>query len=717
MIVAFWLCNILVHSFIRNVNYQRRIRAVFHIVVNMGSCICKEKTIRRSHSSNSGRNRVRSSLDDYDTGDDVRSDQLSSTSSGYHGSQGLVSRTASKKTVKALVLETLSVIRTLIDNETEPPQAMIQLHKIAETEQGWLDVAKSLILAIPMKDPLGPAVITLLLDECPLPTKEAFVELRQSLSLSPSGPSPAYLECFCQRNICVLLGCLAEKLAGPNSIALLSPDVLDYLIHNLTLGRPPVIILHSIVALEKFAQTSENKLTIQKALLESVPNPLQTLETLWLDSDMLRREVGFCAKWCLDNLFPVEGRAYSYESEDLGNINVMLNSNDVSEYLKISPDGLEARCDASSFESVRCTFQVDSDVWYYEVTIVTAGVMQIGWATKDSSFLNHEGYGIGDDEFSIAYDGCRQRIWYGAHSQPHKHPCWKPGDILGLLLDVGNQTIIFSLNGNRLPPEGDLFRCARSGFFAAASFMSYQQCEFNFGAKPFKYPPKDFEFMCFNDYGHLSVDQKKIIPRHQKLAELRNVQVQEDSCTLCFDSLANTILVPCSHMGFCSSCALQLEICPICRQDIQERRKLSGSSSMIRSGSGDSWLGPGHFQDEELCLNLQSSDTNDYTDDDQSFDSTMSKNKLKCNANSVAPSPACDTNVSDSGRNPAGVDSHADQTVLVTRHENGLSQGEKALIERTQVSDRACDSCDDCFIRTGESDNRNVNELYLYIQH
>lgn len=56
-------------------------------------------------------------------------------------------------------------------SETEPPQAMIQLHKIAETETGWLDVAKSLIQAIPMKDPLGPAVITLLLDECPLPTR------------------------------------------------------------------------------------------------------------------------------------------------------------------------------------------------------------------------------------------------------------------------------------------------------------------------------------------------------------------------------------------------------------------------------------------------------------------------------------------------------------------------------------------------------------------
>lgn len=71
------------------------------------------------------------------------------------------------------------------------------------------------------------------------------------------------------------------------------------------------------------------------------------------------------------------------------NINAMLNTGDVSEYLKISPDGLEARCDAYSFESVRCTAQADKGVWYYEVWIITPGVMQIGWATKNSNFLNH----------------------------------------------------------------------------------------------------------------------------------------------------------------------------------------------------------------------------------------------------------------------------------------------------------------------------------------
>lgn len=48
---------------------------------------------------------------------------------------------------------------------------MLTLHKVADKETGWLKVVHSLINVIPMNDPLGPAVITLLLDECPLPSK------------------------------------------------------------------------------------------------------------------------------------------------------------------------------------------------------------------------------------------------------------------------------------------------------------------------------------------------------------------------------------------------------------------------------------------------------------------------------------------------------------------------------------------------------------------
>lgn len=46
----------------------------------------------------------------------------------------------------------------------------------------------------------------------------------------------------------------------------------------------------------------------------------------------------------------------------------MLNIRDVSEYLKISPEGLEIRNDAYLFESVRCTYQVNSGCWYFEVS-------------------------------------------------------------------------------------------------------------------------------------------------------------------------------------------------------------------------------------------------------------------------------------------------------------------------------------------------------------
>nr|XP_013804105.1 PREDICTED: RING finger and SPRY domain-containing protein 1 isoform X3 [Apteryx mantelli mantelli] len=410
-----------------------------------------------------------------------------------------------KQNVDGLVLDTLAVIRTLVDNDQEPPYSMITLHEMAETDEGWLEVVQSLIRVIPLEDPLGPAVITLLLDECPLPTK-------------------------------------------------------NFQSH-------PTVMLFALIALEKFAQTSENKMTVSESCIS---DQLILLEK-WTDNpDYLKRQVGFCAQWSLDNLFLKEGRQLTYEKVDLTNIRAMLNSNDVSEYLKISPHGLEARCDASSFESVRCTFCVDSGVWYYEVTVITSGVMQIGWATKDSKFLNHEGYGIGDDEYSCAYDGCRQLIWYNARSKPHSHPCWKEGDTIGFLLDLQEKQMIFYLNGNQLPAEKQVFSSAVSGFFAAASFMSYQQCEFNFGAKPFKYPPS-IKFSTFNDYAFLTAEEKIILPRHRRLALLKQVSIRENCCTLCCDEIADTELRPCGHSDLCMECALQLETCPLCRQEIQTR--------------------------------------------------------------------------------------------------------------------------------------------------
>ncbi|KAM4611202.1 RING finger and SPRY domain-containing protein 1, partial [Discoglossus pictus] len=291
-----------------------------------------------------------------------------------------------KHNVDSLVLDTLAVIRTLVDNDQEPPYSMITLHEMAETDEGWLEVVQSLIRVIPLEDPLGPAVITLLLDECPLPTKDALQKLTEKLHLSSTTAIQDSCNPAKHRNTTAVLGCLAEKLAGPASISLLGPGILEYLLESLNFRFHPMVILFALIALEKFSQTSENKMTVSES---HISDCLLLLETWTHNGDYLKRQVGFCAQWNLDNLFLKEGRQLTYEKADLTPINAMLNSNDVSEYLKISPYGLEARCDASSFESVRCTFCVDSGIWYYEVTVITSGVMQIGWATKDSKFLNH----------------------------------------------------------------------------------------------------------------------------------------------------------------------------------------------------------------------------------------------------------------------------------------------------------------------------------------
>lgn len=124
-----------------------------------------------------------------------------------------------------------------------------------------------------------------------------------------------------------------------------------------------------------------------------------------------------------------------------------------------------------------------------------------------------------------------------------------------------------------MPPFRRLFPAGiRDSYFAAASFMSYQHCRFNFGSIPFRYPPQTVSsFKTFNDHAYLSDDEKLILPKYKKLQALRSMEISEQDCSLCVDAPANILLKPCEHRGFCESCASKLLVCPICRSDIHER--------------------------------------------------------------------------------------------------------------------------------------------------
>ncbi|XP_015791700.1 RING finger and SPRY domain-containing protein 1 [Tetranychus urticae] len=559
----------------------------------MGLCICRDWILKKRDSVSSQRDL------DNDHPRSTRDPQLESQlrrslrihRNAFRAMRSNAMLPEGDHVIDHLVLDTPNMIRTYLDFGTQLPPSMIRIHAFAETERGWIYVIKSMIKNIPIENPLGSAAILLLLDECPIPTKESVNKLTSRLNLKNSSikSSKALIR---HRNICVMLGSLAERLAGPNSIAILTPTVLKYLLSNLNTKNNPLIILFSLIALEKFAQTSENKLTIHKRIQSLPENPLLILEKWIDDPDYDRQQVGFCAQWSLDNIFIHEDRPFSYENVDRKNLNVLLNANDVSEYLKISPNGLIARCDSASFESVRCTFQVDEGIWYYEVTIITSGVMQIGFATKSSRFLNHEGHGIGDDEYSIAYDGCRQLIWHEAHPYQFKHGSWKQGDILGCLLDLVNLKIIFSLNGVAMPPVNHVFQNAVKGFFAGASLMSFQECIFNFGREPFKYPPSGINFKCFNDYANPTEEEKIIYPRFIILKNLHKSSLRDDCCTLCCENVADIMLLPCRHDGFCFKCANMLELCPMCRLCIDER--VQQESAVAEEDDSNEAMNPEH---------------------------------------------------------------------------------------------------------------------------
>lgn len=88
-------------------------------------------------------------------------------------------------------------------------------------------------------------------------------------------------------------------------------------------------------------------------------------------------------------------------SSDIANINVMLNTLDATTHWKIAEDGLSIRNDGSTFESIRATKSVSQGKWYYEVTLVTAGIMQIGWASVHCQFSPDDATGVGDDIVSF----------------------------------------------------------------------------------------------------------------------------------------------------------------------------------------------------------------------------------------------------------------------------------------------------------------------------
>ena len=60
----------------------------------------------------------------------------------------------------------------------------------------------------------------------------------------------------------------------------------------------------------------------------------------------------------------------------------------------------------------------------------------------------------------------------------------------------------------------------------------------------------------------------------QKLLQTNEYLIEEQMCSVCCKNCRNVVFLPCSHMMTCLECSLESEYCPICRQTIEDRRKV-----------------------------------------------------------------------------------------------------------------------------------------------
>eukprot|EP00038_Savillea_parva_P017468 m.20421 g.20421 ORF g.20421 m.20421 type:complete len:748 (-) comp3789_c0_seq1:1612-3855(-) len=471
----------------------------------------------------------------------------------------------------------------------EFPQALTGEHEMLahdeldaraeESDEAWLDIMTDLTRVLPMANPLSAALMAVMVDDLPTPSQETFDQLVPRVLEVARGTDSTAI----QRNVLILIGSFAERYAGPVSERMMTDELLHFLLEYVP-GPNSALALSAILALEKLAQTRRNK---ERALEAGVASMLHDLEKNHFPvepaaasgstdyyNEIWRAQVGFCAMWALDNVFPAEGRQFTMDRVDMTDVNVMLDPRDATKHLKLAADGLEARNDFNSFESVKSTCSArGGGFWYYEATVLTSGIMQIGWATDRCAYQSEDGIGIGDDVHSYAYDGCRGLLWHGPRHYAHGQR-WKPGDVLGSLLDLNRGLIYFSLNGHVLPK---MLRVSPSAmgenFYPAASLMSYQHVLFNFGNQPYQHLPKfegsaTPEIQSLNAMGNMTAEQKRIVPRLVVLEQLRKEREEEDDCArcqICFDEPPNCVVEPCNHSDFCSECASKCDRCPLCR--------------------------------------------------------------------------------------------------------------------------------------------------------
>ncbi|KAJ9067997.1 hypothetical protein DSO57_1033214 [Entomophthora muscae] len=372
----------------------------------------------------------------------------------------------------------------------------------------------------------------------------------------------------------IIWGILAEKLAGKVSEKLFSDLVCSILITSALDTSCHLSMLYSLIALESFSLTANNK---QKLISKGLPESIRRLPFITETETPLFLEINFCMRKIVD-LMKDRGQMNRPDIEKIfETVNCTINWQMSSSFWKFSEDLTEVRNDRIGFASAKGTTCITDGQWYYEVELVTGGIMQLGWSTKNAHFEPGDGVGVGDEFHSFGYDGCRNLYWFKGESTSYGNMPWCKGDVVGVYLDADTGMMQYFINGVDLGPcyiineeERLQLLLSEEGLVPAFSLTTFQHVKVNFGHRDFVYPPK-LPFSLLNDYGQLS-SEFKLGPDYAKhkllLDPVDQGEEEEHPCRICYLNPGHLMILPCYHDDLCIECITRMKVCPFCRVDI-----------------------------------------------------------------------------------------------------------------------------------------------------
>ena len=467
-----------------------------------------------------------------------------------------------------------------------------------EDEQTWLSLVKAATDVVPAVGIIGVKLFPVLIDKLCIPSKEtaleAFLFCKERSNklltddkggvVAKKGPGPIIFrkDPQAKRIAWLLYGLLVSKFTGPTLAYIVEkkPTLWDWMLEHTHTNSG------KLGGAVDFIELFLDKTIMHLSSDHIVNSFMKVLDHLQYHVD---NSISIKAQWMLQYKYakyrlrePLTG--HFEQKVELcivtGSPTLLRLSNHHIQPVVLNDD--------IQFHALRTTHVCppDTGVWYYELTLLTGMLCQVGFCTEDFDPKYEEGNGVGDDGVSWGADGFRGTIWHKGDGKTFKvmrnWKRWKLSDVIGCLWDSDKKQISFRLNGD--PIDGTLIdiKEPKTGLYPAISVTKGQACKFNFGTEKFRYPPQDIENLksMHNNFDDVVISPKENVTSDtifnkdtlaDSLSASGSLRMSANVCGICFTNPPTHMLLPCKHRDMCLTCAEKCHVCPWCRTEITDR--------------------------------------------------------------------------------------------------------------------------------------------------